>query len=77
MGKKRTHGETKDGFAKPSRDQDRMSDKKDKQDKRKNGDGGNRGPTLVRMCDHYGANAVANFMAAVYASAGMAHGRAT
>jgi ribosome biogenesis protein MAK21 len=41
MGKKRTHAETKDGFAKPSPDHARLSakhdtkDRKDRQEKRK------------------------------------------
>jgi ribosome biogenesis protein MAK21 len=37
MGKKRTHAETKDGFAKPPPDSNRTSVKGDK-DKRKHGD---------------------------------------
>jgi ribosome biogenesis protein MAK21 len=38
MGKKRTHAETKDGFAKPPPDTSRTSVKTDKKDKRKNGE---------------------------------------
>jgi ribosome biogenesis protein MAK21 len=46
MGKKRTHAETKDGSSKPSRDKDRMNDKKGG-DKRKNGENASRGSPLV------------------------------
>lgn len=45
MGKKRTHAETKDGFAKPPPGQDRV--KKDKKDARKGGDGGKKRSALV------------------------------
>jgi ribosome biogenesis protein MAK21 len=38
MGKKRTHAETKDGFAKPPPDTNRTAVKSDKKDKRKNGE---------------------------------------
>ncbi|KAH7080249.1 CBF/Mak21 family-domain-containing protein [Paraphoma chrysanthemicola] len=38
MGKKRTHAETKDGFAKPPPDANRQSVKSDKKEKRKNGE---------------------------------------
>jgi len=38
MGKKRTHDETKDGFAKPSPDKNRTGVKADKKDRRKNGE---------------------------------------
>jgi ribosome biogenesis protein MAK21 len=38
MGKKRTHAETKDGFAKPPPDTNRAGVKSDKKDQRKNGE---------------------------------------
>jgi ribosome biogenesis protein MAK21 len=49
MGKKRTHAETKDGFAKPPPDSTRASVKTDKKDKRKSGDGKARS-ALVCIC---------------------------
>jgi ribosome biogenesis protein MAK21 len=38
MGKKRTHAETKDGFAKPPPDKNRTGVKSDKKDKRASGE---------------------------------------
>jgi ribosome biogenesis protein MAK21 len=53
MGKKRTHAETKDGFTKPPPpdNPNRVTintDRKDKRDKRKNGDDKKRKAVLVR-----------------------------
>jgi ribosome biogenesis protein MAK21 len=51
MGKKRTHAETKDGFTKPPPDNPNRvtinTDKKDKRDKRKNGEDKKRKAVLV------------------------------
>jgi len=49
MGKKRTHAETKDGFAKPSPAKSRLSAKPDKKDQRKNGETKHPKSALVRV----------------------------
>jgi ribosome biogenesis protein MAK21 len=49
MGKKRSHAETKDGFAKPSPDKNRLSAKHDQKDKRKNGETKHPKSALVRV----------------------------
>jgi hypothetical protein len=74
MGKKRSHAETKDGFSKPSRDKDRMNDKK-AGDKKKNGESGKKGSNLVRGFIQSCSGDVANVSAGLQTAARMAYSR--
>jgi hypothetical protein len=74
MGKKRTHAETKDGFAKPPPDTNQTSLKGDKKDQRKNGERKARSALVSECIWRWCKMGVLMRATAIQGAAGMAHG---